>query len=117
MRQLLLCACFAFFTSAVAQPKDCKTISDSLERLKCYDGQPAGAPSAPPAAPSAPAPEPFVPAFTTQILKTEPPVGQLPPGAKVLIDDGTCPTGQLKQVVGGNVTTGQPRLRSCVRRP
>jgi hypothetical protein len=116
MRKLLLCACFALSTfSAVAQPKDCKTISDSLERLKCYDGQPAGAPSVSPSAP--PVPEPFVPAFTTQILKTEPPIGQLPPGAKVLIDDGTCPTGKLKQVVGGNVTTGQPRLRSCVPRP
>jgi hypothetical protein len=44
-------------------------------------------------------------------------IGQLPPDAKVLIDDGTCPVGQLKQVVGGNVTTGQARLRSCVPRP
>jgi hypothetical protein len=55
--------------------------------------------------------------FTTQILKTEPAIGQLPIGAKVLIDDGTCPAGKLKQVIGGNVTTGQPRLRSCVPRP
>jgi hypothetical protein len=49
--------------------------------------------------------------------QTEPPIGQLPPGAKVLIDDGTCPVGQLKQVVGGNTATGQARLRSCVPLP
>ena len=60
---------------------------------------------------------PEQPAFTNQILKVEPAIGQLPPGAKVLIDDGTCPAGKLKQVVGGNVTTGQARLRSCVPRP
>jgi len=58
-----------------------------------------------------------VPAFTNQILNAEPGIGQLPTGAKVLVDDGTCPVGQIKQVVGGNVTTGQLRLRSCVPRP
>lgn len=133
MRKFFLCACFAFSAfSAVAQPRDCKTIadpgerlkcfdqpkdckaiSDTAERLKCFDAQSSGAPAAAPAA--APAPEP--PAFTAQILKVEPAIGQLPPGAKVLIDDGTCPAGQLKQVVGGNVTTGQARVRSCVPRP
>jgi hypothetical protein len=118
MGTLILCVCFVFCAfTAVAQPKDCKTIADSLERLRCYDGQAAGTPSASPAGPPAPALEPAAPAFTTQILKTEPPIGQLPPGAKVLIDDGTCPAGKLKQVVGGNVTTGQPRLRSCVTYP
>ena len=64
-----------------------------------------------------PATGPVAPAFTNQILTAEPAIGQLPTGAKVLVDDGTCPAGQLKQVVGGNVTTGQPRLRSCVARP
>ena len=135
MRKIILCACFLLSTlSAVAQPKDCKTIadaaerlecfdqpkdckavSDSAQRLKCFDAQSSGAPAVAPAAAQAPAPEP--PAFTAQILKVEPPIGQLPPGAKALIDDGTCPAGKLKQVVGGNVTTGQARLRSCVQRP
>jgi hypothetical protein len=77
--------------------------------------QPAGTPSASPTSP--PASEPAVPALTTHILKSEPPIGQLPTGAKALVDDGTCPTGKIKQVVGGKVTTGQPRLRSCVPRP
>ncbi len=68
-------------------------------------------PFAPAAAQQAP---PAGPAFTTKYLKQEPPIGQLPPGAKALVDDRTCPTGQIKQVIGGNVATGQPRLRSCI---
>jgi hypothetical protein len=75
------------------------------------------APSPSPRASPAPPPKPFVPALTTQLLKTEPPIGQLPTDASVLVDDGTCPAGQVKQLIGGNVPTGQPRLRSCVPRP
>ncbi len=37
-----------------------------------------------------------------QVLKQEPPMGQLREGEAVLVDDGTCPKGQIKQVVGGN---------------
>jgi hypothetical protein len=134
MRRILLCACFVLSAfgalaqprdcSTIAnpaerlkcfdQPRDCKTVSDSAERLKCFDAQSSTPPAAAPAAAPAPPQEP--PAFTAQILKTEPPIGQLPQGAKVLIDDGTCPAGQLKQVIGGNVSTGQTRIRSCVPR-
>lgn len=65
-----------------------------------------------------PVPDPSVaPAFTNEILKKEPGIGQLPTGASVLIDDGTCPNGQIKKVVGGSVATGQPRVRTCVPRP
>jgi hypothetical protein len=123
MRKLLLCLCFALPAfGAAAQSRDCGTIKNPQERLKCFDRQsgskaPAALAAAAPAATPAPTPEPFAPAFTAQILKTEPPIGQLPPGAKVLIDDGTCPVGQLKQVVGGNTATGQARLRSCVPLP
>jgi hypothetical protein len=55
------------------------------------------------------------PDWTTKTLKQEPPIGQLPQGAKVLVDDRTCPAGQIKQVIGGNVAAGQPRLRSCIK--
>jgi hypothetical protein len=55
------------------------------------------------------------PDWTTKMLKQEPPIGQLPHGAKVLVDDRTCPAGQIKQVIGGNVATGQPRQRSCIK--
>ena len=92
------------------QPRDCKTISDSAERLKCFDAPSAGTPAAAPAAPAA-APQPAPP-----ILKAEPPGGQLPHGVKVWIDDSSCPAGFIKQVVGGNVSIGQARERSCVPR-
>ena len=59
---------------------------------------------------------PLGPAMTNELLKREPAIGKLPTGAWVLVDDGTCPAGQIKRVIGGNVTTGQPRLRSCVVR-
>jgi TIR domain-containing protein/uncharacterized protein DUF6719 len=51
------------------------------------------------------------------IVKEEPPIGQLPTGAALLVDDGTCPPGQVKQIIGGNVATHQSRIRSCIRRP
>lgn len=49
------------------------------------------------------------------IQKTEPPAGTLPTGKKVLVDDGTCPAGQVKEVIGS--TPGVPRKKSCVPHP
>jgi hypothetical protein len=48
-------------------------------------------------------------------------MGALKEGQVVLVDDGTCPKGQLKRVVGGNhVKAGGSKLiertRSCVPR-
>jgi hypothetical protein len=37
-----------------------------------------------------------------QTLKREPPLGQLKPGQRVLVDDGSCPRGQIKEVIGGD---------------
>jgi len=37
-----------------------------------------------------------------EVLKKEPPMGQLREGQVVLVDDGSCPAGQIKQVTGGN---------------
>jgi hypothetical protein len=37
-----------------------------------------------------------------EVLKREPPMGQLREGQTVLVDDGSCPAGQIKEVVGGN---------------
>jgi hypothetical protein len=55
------------------------------------------------------------------IVKREPPMGALKEGQAVLVDDGTCPRGQIKRVVGGNhVKAGGSKLiertRSCVPR-
>jgi hypothetical protein len=49
------------------------------------------------------------------ILKTEPPRGTLQTGQKVLVDDGSCPKGELKQVTGS--TQGVPRKKECVPAP
>jgi hypothetical protein len=54
-------------------------------------------------------------------LKQEPAMGALKEGEVVLVDDGSCPKGQIKRVVGGNhFTVGGfkkiQRKRSCVRR-
>jgi hypothetical protein len=56
-------------------------------------------------------------------LKQEPPEGALRAGQKVLVDDGTCPPGQIKQVTGGgNISKGQSvaggsrRQTACINR-
>jgi hypothetical protein len=54
-------------------------------------------------------------------LKQEPPMGAIREGQVVLVDDGSCPAGQIKRVVGGNhIKAGGTkqivRTSSCVRR-
>ena len=39
---------------------------------------------------------------SAEVLKREPPMGQLREGQVVLVDDGSCPPGQIKRVTGGN---------------
>jgi hypothetical protein len=56
-----------------------------------------------------------------QVVKKEPPMGRLQPGEVVLVDDGTCPAGQVKRVVGGDhkKVGGKnlvERRRGCVAR-
>jgi hypothetical protein len=50
------------------------------------------------------------------ILKHEPPAGSIRAGRSVLVDDGTCPVGQLKQVTFGRQPDGSRRKRTCVER-
>lgn len=49
-------------------------------------------------------------------LKQEPGSGTLPFGKKVLVDDGSCPQGQIKQITGGNGAK-IPRVRECIPTP
>lgn len=54
-------------------------------------------------------------------LKEEPPMGAMREGQVVLVDDGSCPGGQIRRVVGGNHTKAGGtkqivRTSSCVRR-
>lgn len=56
-----------------------------------------------------------------EVLKREPPMGQLREGQTVLVDDGSCPAGQIKEVIGGNhVKVGGTkhieRTRKCIPR-
>ncbi|HEY0328055.1 MAG TPA: DUF6719 family protein [Rhodopseudomonas sp.] len=38
-------------------------------------------------------------------------------GQRILVDDGSCPTGQIKEVLGATLTSsGITRTRSCVPR-
>jgi hypothetical protein len=58
-------------------------------------------------------------AFAAPPLSQEPP--DLRAGQKVRVDDGTCPAGQVKEVMGSAVrqTNGTiiiKRIRNCVRR-
>jgi hypothetical protein len=60
-------------------------------------------------------------AIAATIVKTEPPMGALKEGQVVLVDDGSCPAGQIKRVVGGNHTKAGgwkniERERSCIPR-
>ena len=55
------------------------------------------------------------------VLKSEPPMGALKENEAVLVDDGSCPAGQIKRVVGGNhVKVGGNKqivgTRECVPR-
>jgi uncharacterized protein DUF6719 len=56
-----------------------------------------------------------------ETLKREPGAGALRCNQVVLVDDRSCPKGQIKQVTGGcNMgganTAGPPRVRRCVPR-
>jgi hypothetical protein len=52
------------------------------------------------------------------VLSSEPSPGQLNAGQRVLVDDGSCPAGQIKQVTGGSNLSGgaSHRTRRCVKR-
>jgi hypothetical protein len=54
-------------------------------------------------------------------LKKEPPLGKLKPGQRVLVDNGSCPKGQILEVIGGDhVKVGGKgqieRKRRCIPR-
>ncbi|VIO71793.1 DUF6719 family protein [Bradyrhizobium ivorense] len=53
------------------------------------------------------------------IVLEEPPEGQMAPGMVLLVDDGSCGKGTVKQVTGGEIAglNARPRTRKCVARP
>jgi hypothetical protein len=63
-------------------------------------------------------------AFAQKVLKQVPPPGTLKAGQVVLVDDGSCGAGMIKQITGGNNFSGgapsagggPARQTTCVRR-
>lgn len=47
-------------------------------------------------------------------LRSLPPAGTIPFGQVVYVDDGGCPAGQIKRVVGGDNSRGIPRVIDCI---
>ena len=52
------------------------------------------------------------------IVKQEPFEGQMVPGGIVLVDDGSCGKGKIKEVTGGEIgaMNPRPRTRRCIPR-
>jgi hypothetical protein len=62
----------------------------------------------------------IVPA-AAQVLKQEPALGALKHGQRVLVDDGSCGPGRIKEVIGGDhVKAGGTqhilRIRRCIKK-
>jgi hypothetical protein len=57
------------------------------------------------------------PALAQQPVMREADVPDLRLGQRVLVDDGSCPAGQIKEVQGAQMTTtGIVRTRKCIPR-
>jgi Family of unknown function (DUF6719) len=50
-------------------------------------------------------------------LKREPSSGELKFQERVLVDDGSCPTGQVKEVIGGSRKQNISRTYHCIEKP
>ena len=52
------------------------------------------------------------------VVKQEPFEGNMSPGSIILVDDGTCGKGKIKQVTGGELgaINPRPRTRKCIPR-
>lgn len=54
---------------------------------------------------------------TAETVMNERNIGDLRLGQRVLVDDGSCPAGQIKEVSGSQMTTsGVLRTRKCIPR-
>lgn len=52
-----------------------------------------------------------------QVYSRERDIGDLRLGQRVMVDDGTCPAGQIKQIAGAQMTAnGVQRVATCVPR-
>jgi hypothetical protein len=58
----------------------------------------------------------IAPAAAQKVVKKEPPRGALKQGEVVLVDDGSCGPGKIKEVRGGSDEQGVRRTRACIDR-
>jgi hypothetical protein len=57
------------------------------------------------------------PSASAQVMGREQDIIDLRLGQRVLVDDGSCPAGQIKEVSGSQMTThGVARVRKCIPR-
>jgi hypothetical protein len=57
------------------------------------------------------------PAASAQVIGREQDIVDLRLGQRVLVDDGSCPAGQIKEVSGSQMTShGVTRVRKCIPR-
>ncbi|MGX9424628.1 MULTISPECIES: DUF6719 family protein [Bradyrhizobium] len=57
------------------------------------------------------------PSASAQVLGREQDIIDLRLGQRVMVDDGSCPAGQIKEVSGSQMTSqGVTRVRKCVPR-
>jgi hypothetical protein len=54
---------------------------------------------------------------TSMMVKSEPLPSALPTGWKILVDDGSCPAGQIKLDIAGNNRLKIPRTHTCIPDP
>ena len=56
-------------------------------------------------------------AATAQTFPREQDIPDLRLGQRVMVDDGSCPTGQIKEVMGSQMSeAGVVRTRKCIQR-
>ena len=57
------------------------------------------------------------PAAAQQVVPNERNIVELRLGQRILVDDGSCPAGQIKEISGSQMTTsGVLRTRKCIPR-
>jgi hypothetical protein len=59
----------------------------------------------------------FASAALAQVVSREQDIADLRLGQRILVDDGSCPAGQIKEVSGAQMTTnGIVRVHKCIPR-
>jgi hypothetical protein len=58
----------------------------------------------------------FASAALAQVVSREQDIADLRLGQRILVDDGSCPAGQIKEVSGAQMTTNGIRVHKCIPR-